>query len=110
MTELTQDLSLLTTVPKLQLDNLFDKAMCVVCHSVKEQFDELSSEIQVDIGFGTLYIVLEDNAIKYKFIPHIKLERAIRDSIIGEENSLLTEKAETILKERILHTYKDLLE
>ena len=107
--KLSEDFAMLTTIPKSKVDDLFEKWMSIICHNIKEQVLEQNSTVEVDIGIGTLFIQVSDEAVKYKFIPCAKFERAVRDALTNEPNDLLIDRVDEVLRERILHTYKDLL-
>ena len=108
ISKLTQDLSAITGIPKLTLDNLVEKADICIAHSLYET--SLKKEIltEIDIGIGMLYIKLEGNQIKYKFIPSEKLEQFISFSLVNKESPLILD-AEKALKTRIEKTYKELI-
>ena len=55
-----------------------------------------------------MHIRIEDENIKFKFIPSSKLENGIKYAITSGESPLIN-KVELLLKDRICNTYKDLL-
>lgn len=105
--DILQDLSDITTVPKAQLQTLFDKIILFCCHDVVEQLKEGNTKTELDLYFGKLYVLVEDETVKYKFIPSKKFERQMSESAITL-NSPLTKTIETLLSERLTNTYKDL--
>ena len=106
--KLNQDLSDVTGIPKLTLDNLSYKACTCLGHSVYESLLKKEPLTEIDIGIGTLYIKVEGNDIKYKFIPSTKLETTVSFTIQNKESPLIVD-AEKSLKTRIEKTYKELL-
>ena len=76
-TKLTKDLSVLTGISEQSLKKLADKSIYCICNSVEDLIYSRCNELQIDIGIGTLKILLVDNVVKYKFIPNDKLETAI---------------------------------
>lgn len=108
MNKLTADISTITSISKLALDNLVDKACTCICHSVHESILSKESMTSIDIGIGILYIKFEGEQIKYKFIPSKKLEENIAFTILNKESPLVF-NLETTLKERIENAYKELL-
>lgn len=108
ISKLTQDLSAITGIPKLTLDNLVEKADTCIAHSLYETFLKKEVLTEIDIGIGMLYIKLEGNQIKYKFIPSEKLEQFISFSLVNKESPLILD-AEKALKTRVEKTYKELI-
>lgn len=108
ISKLTQDLSAITGVPKLTLDNLVEKANTCIAHSLYETNLKKEALTEIDIGIGILYVKLENEQIKYKFIPSEKLEHFISFSLINKESPLILD-AEKALKTRIEKTYKELI-
>jgi hypothetical protein len=105
--KLNVDLSNITNIPKLCLDNLFFKAEDCIAYCVQENLVKQEPLTSIDIGVGILYIKLIDDKISYKFIPSTSLEDKVRGAIIDQENPLLY-KLETSLGDRIKSTYKGL--
>ena len=70
MNKLTEDLSVLTTIPEKHLEKIVDKIYYVISETVLEHLIEEKQVAEIDIGIGTLYIQLLENSIKYKFIPN----------------------------------------
>ena len=64
--------------------------------------------VELNLGIGTLIVLIESNELVYKFIPSTKLEKNIIDSIRHNKNPLDI-KLEDTFANRILHTYKDIL-
>ena len=106
--DLNQDLSIITNVAKLALDNLSDKATECIAHAAAEMIICKETQCEIDIGIGLLYIKVEESNIKYKFIPHKELEELIASSIINK-SSPITVKADKALGERIQNAYRCLL-
>lgn len=108
ISKLSQDLSNITGIPKLTLDNLNDKIISCIGHAVYEASLNKEPVVELDLGFGILYIKMENLDIKYKFIPNTKLESLISFTILNKESPLVLD-AEKSLKTRIEKTYKELL-
>lgn len=109
MINLTTDLATLTSIPKASLDKLVEKSHWCICHSVEEGILNNNNIIEMNIGIGVLYIKLEENDVRYKFIPSPSLEECVRDTVVNRTNPLIniTEKA---LVTRIVNTYKDIFQ
>lgn len=106
MQDVLKDLSVITTVPKVALDELIDKEILCICHNICECKDEDS--IEVDIGLGTLCLKKTDDNIKFRFTPNLKFANAVKSSV-NTGCSPLISMVESTLKDRLENTYKDLL-
>lgn len=108
MNKLTNDLCAITSISKLALDNLVDKSITCICHSVQENILSKDPLTCIDIGIGTLYIKFEGNEVKYKLIPSKKLEESVSFTLLNKQSPLVY-SLETALKDRIENAYKELL-
>ena len=63
---------------------------------------------EIDLGFGTLLIKLEDDIIKYKFIPSSVLETNIKETVQKKKNPLVAAVDESLVS-KIERCYKELL-
>lgn len=102
-----EQISKITTIPVLTLKKLFNNIECYICHRVLENFLDHEAESSIDIGFGKLYILIEDNNVFYKFIPSHKFEENLLHTITYKSSPLI-EKADDLLVQKIKNTYKDL--
>lgn len=107
MKDLIQDISILTTIGKYNLDQLVNKSVAIISHDVEESLRDGNNITSIDIGIGELHILHTDGSIKYKFIPSKRLDDVIVDTCVNRQSALdiLIDKA---LGERIQNTYKDL--
>ena len=62
---------------------------------------------EIDVGIGKLTLLVDDDSLSYKFVPSTRLEKMIVDAYQKEE-SILTEKVEEGLENRLLSAYKEL--
>ena len=106
MQSLIEDISTLTTIPTANLNQLVKKANFCICNDVAESKLQGEDLTEVDIGIGRLHIFVEDNNIKYKFVPSKYLENNIKKTILDGKNPLI-EEAEQALVTRIVDTYKN---
>lgn len=106
--KLTEDLSAVSNIPKLTLDKLLTCAESLMAATVSDSIKEGSSTSVIDLVFGQLYIKLEDDSIKYKFVPSTSLNTAIKQVATGGENPVI-KKLEKALAEKIESAYKNLL-
>lgn len=105
---LNNDLSLLTSISKLSLDNLSDRTAYCISHTILECIESKDNQSEIDIGIGKLYIRIEEDQIKYKFIPSKKLEEMIAFTVINKQSPLVT-KLDSALSERIENAYKSMI-
>lgn len=108
MTLLIEDLSKLTTIPIRSLDALFNKSEWIICNAVEDAKLQHEGIAKIDVGFGVLLIKIDDENVKYKFIPSTTLEANITKTINSGKNPLLSQ-IEDKLAAKIENTYKDLL-
>lgn len=103
-----QDLSTITTIPLFTLKKLFNNLSLCICHRILENYLNKQSDTCVDIGIGKLSIQIEDDSIRYKFIPSYKFEQNLIKTLKSKQSPLL-DQAEEVLVNKILNTYKELL-
>lgn len=108
MNKLIEDLSTVTTISEGTLNNLNEKALLCICHSVFENIREKESLTKIDIGVGILYINCEGDNVKYKFIPSKKLEESVATTVLTKKSPLVS-TVETVLRDRLDATYKNLI-
>lgn len=102
-----EDLSILTTIPNNSLNKLFEKMVWVICNSVEESTLNKENITEIKIGIGTLIIGIENNSIKYKFVPNQLLENSLISTVKDGKNPLVV-KLEENFANRIINTYKDM--
>lgn len=105
--DVKNSLSTLTTVNELAINRLFDKITWIISDAVEQA--ELSGEdnIELDLGFGIIKILLNDDSIKYKFIPSKLTETTIVDTIVNGKNQLTLE-IEKNLVSKLSNLYKEM--
>ena len=106
--DILTDISTLTAVSRLSLENLCAKANLAISHGVLEATHKLDNQIECNIGIGLLYIKIEESAIKYKFIPSRDLEDKLATTLKEKESPLIL-TADKILGQRIENAYRSLL-
>jgi hypothetical protein len=107
MTNLLDDLCVLTTIAPTNFGKLVKLSEAVLCHSLAESLRDKKEFAEVDIGIGMLYIKNTEDGLKYKFIPSEHLS-ATMDTTARTKNSPLGLKVDEVLGKRIMNTYKDL--
>ena len=108
MNSLINDISKLTTIPINVLTKLVDKAFYCISDIVDDAIIEHKKIIDIDIGIGTLYLEINSENVRYKFVPNKELETAIKSTVLNKQN-LLRDTLEMTLVNRITNTYKELL-
>lgn len=108
MYSLIDDVATITTIPVASLQKLANKASFCICNCIEETKLNNESLTEINIGIGILSINVVNNSIEYRFTPNKKFEEAIRTTIIDGKNPLV-EVAESVLIDKILHVYKDLI-
>ena len=107
MTDIIEDLNILTTIPRSALEQLADKVEYIICHALFESISNKSDVTEIDLGIGYLNILNNGDCIKYKFIPSQRFEKRIIDTT-KSTTSPLTEEIEATLKKKIMDVYKTL--
>ena len=107
-TNILQDISKITTIPLASLQRLFDKITWCICNCVEESFLGGETFTEVNFGFGSLIISVENNQINYQFLQTRKFENALIHTIVDKKNPLTVELEDTFVN-RITKTYKDMI-
>ena len=105
--DVKESLSTLTTINELSINRLFDKITWIISDAVEQA--ELSGDdtVELDLGFGTVKITIENKSIKYKFVPSKFTEESIIDTIVNGKNQL-TFEIEKNLVAKLSNIYKDM--
>ena len=105
--DLIEDLSKLTTINELSLNRVFDKVQWCICDYIEAAVTSGVNTVDINIGFGTLTINIDNDSIKYRFKPNKKLETAIIGTMLDDKNPLKFE-LENNLVQKITNIYKDM--
>lgn len=82
--------------------------MFCICHQVLQSFHTKKTETCVDLEFGKLGIIIQNDCIQYKFIPSQYFEQILINTINSKKSPLISEVENTITS-RIGQAYKELL-
>lgn len=105
---LIRDISALTAVSNKTLTKMVGIAELCVCDYLNE-LDIAGDEIvNINIGIGTLSLLIVEDSIQYQFTPSYQLEQQIITTI-EDKNSPLVDGIETNLENKLRATYKELL-
>lgn len=100
-------LSSMTTINKKQVERIFKTLNMKICDDVLENILNNETLTIVDIGVGSLQILVGGDEIRYKFIPSRLLEKNLLNTVETKKSPI-----ETVLEEaidlRINDAYKDL--
>ena len=108
MYNVIEDLSRLTSVNQSTLEKMVQKSIYSICDCVENTMMSLEENVTVlDIGIGTLSILVEGDEIQYKFIPSKKLESCLISTCI-DGKSPLVDIIDKSIKAKINIAYKDL--
>ena len=105
--DVIKDLAILTSLPVISLQKISNKIEDIISHDVQESYYEQEDICSLDIGIGTINILIGSNDLSYKFIPSARLEKSIVNAINSEQD-ILVDDLESALTEKIINTYKDL--
>lgn len=108
MNNLINDVSTLTTIPIENLKELVHLSNVCICDIVEEDKLKNKEVCEIDIGIGTLYILISNESKKYKFIPSKELDTNINTTIRKGVNPM-TRLVESTLVDKIINTYKDMI-
>ncbi len=108
MNNLLKDVSKLTTIDDKTLDKLIEKILYCISNNVMEEVLADKQVLEIDIIFGTLYIKIENEQLRYKFVPNEEFEEMIVNTVLEKKNTLENTIALTLCS-KLTRTYKDLL-
>lgn len=106
---LLRDISALTSVSLKTINKMEYLAELCICDYLNELDMQANDDIvNINVGFGTVSMLIVDDSIQYQFTPSYSLEQKMINAI---ENKCtpLSDAAETNLENKLLATYKDLL-
>lgn len=105
---LITDLSILTTIPELNLKRLSNISKDIISHNVAECVRNGETICETDIGIGVLLISIEEDNLMFKFIPSKSFQDCLIESINSKESSLV-DRVEGLLTDKIIYAYKNLV-
>lgn len=108
MTNLIKDISTLTDVTENTLNKFTSICTHCISHAVHESDCLHEDTTKIDIGFGELHIKIDEESIRYKFIPSKELEHSLIRTVTTHTSPIIT-TLETNLQEKIDRTYRELL-
>lgn len=106
--EIIKDLNSLTSIPEKILEKLSDNILFLILQNLEETLIKKENVCEINLNLGILIISIEEEELKFKFIPSKKLEKEILKTLELNENSMnqiLTNNMINALEK----TYKELL-
>lgn len=108
MYSLQDDLKTLTNIPRDVIDKLVNKILYIICDDVLDTHLNNNTVTDIDTGIGVLSICVDNNQIKYRFIPSTVVESAVKNTIV-DLKSPVKERASKTLASKINEIYEELL-
>lgn len=105
---LIENINTITTIPLKSLKDLQHCVNIIHSNSAVTQMREDKNILELETFEGKILISIEDDNIRYKFIPSDNFN-AIMVNSIKNKNSLLVKEVEDKLKKILIKTYKDIL-
>lgn len=101
-------LSDLTTVPLESFEKIKDYLETIHSHDIVTQLLADKTLLELEIFEGKIYLQLEDDTVKYKFVPNERFSELVLNSILNKDSKLLSKVTEK-LKKSLITWRKDLL-
>lgn len=108
MYSLQDDLKTLTNISSDVIDKLVNKILYIICDDVLDTHLNNNTVTDIDTGIGVLSICVDNNQIKYRFIPSTIVESAVKNTIV-DLKSPVKERASKTLASKINEIYEELL-
>lgn len=106
--EIIKDLNSLTSIPEKILEKLSDNILFLILQDLEETLTKKENICEINLNLGTLIISIEEEELKFKFIPSKKLEKEILKTLELNENSM-TQILTNNMVNALEKTYKELL-
>ena len=106
---LEENVSALTTLPEDLVKYIGKYMPYIHSHSIATQIIEKGGDIfELELFEGTLMLMLENDNVKYKFIPNDDFSKVIVETILNKK-SLLVDGLSDKIKRILEKAYKDVL-
>lgn len=103
-----ENLSKLTTIPSESISKLSKYINLIHSNNVLERLLSGSDIIEIDIFEGKLIMKLDEDTLRYKFIPSDEFNKLMIDTITNKQSKLVTELSDRV-KNTLINWRKDLL-
>lgn len=101
------DLSTLTNIPVRYYDKIENNLKYILIDGINDAIISNENTVEFKFDIGSLLIGIDNNTVRYKFIPSETFENDLKSKIKYGQN-LLKDKLESSLIDRITSLYKDL--
>lgn len=108
ITNVLEDISTLTSVSENTLKKFIPVINYIIGHGVHEALCEKTEYVNIDLEIGELHIKIEDDSVRYRFVPSKDLEYLICNTIKTKQSPIMS-KVDYDLQQRIDKAYKELL-
>ena len=105
--DIKEKLNILTSISTQTFDSLWDIIDWVHSDDIVTQFIENKDIIELPIIEGSIYIKLDNDVVKYKFIPNEKFSNTVKETIMNKKSKLMSVSINK-LKDGLTKTYKDI--
>lgn len=108
--DICKKISVLSTIPELAISKVKNYALLTQSHDIVTQLikDNTDESVCIETFEGKIYITIDDDVLKYKFIPSETFDNMVKNAVINKESDLI-EEASSRLKAILVNTYKDLV-
>ena len=101
------DISNIFSIRISLLNKLVELAENCICDYILEANLNDDELVEINIGFGKIIILLSSDCVEYRFIPSMKLEKSIVNTL-SSGKSPLEQNLEVGLENKLISTYKEL--
>lgn len=105
---LITDLQSITQIKKYVFDKCSDIGNALIGDYINELDLNNEQVLDIDIGIGTISMLVLEDSIKYIFTPTQELESIIINTLENKESPVV-EQLEAKLNHKVMSTYKDLM-
>lgn len=107
MSNILNDVSVLTSIPEKTLTKLNEKVLYSICEIIKEDVIAGKEISELDFGLFKVYVKHNEGEIKYKLIPSQATSKVIENTVNNKLN-LLENTLNDVLAKKLLQVYKDI--
>ena len=108
MTNLIEDLAVLTDVQETLLRKFAPIAIYSIGHAVHESRCCKEDITIIDLSIGELHIKVEEDTLRYRFVPSKELDKTLKTTLQSKESPIVA-RVNASLQEKIERSYKELL-
>ena len=108
MLNLAKDLSLISSSDKKIFDKISRNIEFCICNYLEDAALNNEDQLEIDLGFGILKIIILEDTVKYLFTPSNTLESGIINTLENGQNNLTTALDSTLVN-RLNRLYERLL-